>query len=149
MKNVKTFEDFVNENYLVNEARSPKMLKDNSFHDGFIYQNHNYTLGLLIDRKFFDKSNFFDKSRANRKGVDWEGMKDLLDANRETERRGNFAKALWDNDSYVIVGKYKQSDSYLHNLHSHLQKQYPNYKADIIKNFSFNSKAKPVLGDLW
>ncbi len=145
MKYIKAFEDFVNEN--INEDRKPEPLKSNQLHDGYVWKNHTYTMGLLIPRDFFDKSSTFDKSRANRKGADWEGMKNKIDLNRQMERQGNFAMAFWDNDNYVIVGGYLQSDGYLFNLHKHLEKEYKNYHADIIKNFSFNAKGQPVMGD--
>ena len=77
----------------------------------------------------------------------WQGMDDKINQNRERERQGNFAMAFWDNDNYVIVGSYQQANSYLFKLNKHLEKEYKNYNADIIKNFSFNSKGQPVMGD--
>ena len=147
MKNVKLFEQFINESQSINEARNPKMLKTNQLHNGYIWKNNTYTMGLVINREFFDKSSTFDKSRANRKGADWQGMDDKINQNRERERQGNFAMAFWDNDNYVIVGSYQQANSYLFKLNKHLEKEYKNYNADIIKNFSFNSKGQPVMGD--
>ena len=142
MKNLPTFEDFVN------EAREASPVKDNYRHDGFIYKNHNYTMGLVIDRKFFDNDpKFFNKERSSRKGIDWNGVEEKINKNRHTEKQGNFAKALWDDDNYVIVGAVHQSDHYLSKLNSHLNKEYKDYKSDIVKNFSFNAKGEVVLGD--
>lgn len=131
----------------INEARKPELIKNNWRHDGFIYKNYNYTLGLVINRKFFDNDSTFQKTRANRKGADWEGMKEKIDKNRHIEKQGNFAFAFWGDNEYVIVGNANQSDGYLSKLNQHLTREYSDYKADMISNFSFNAKGEPVLGD--